>query len=423
MEGTNSESNLKCRAREDCRVCRERSLEPFLYLGQLPLANGFLRPEELDSPEATFPLRVAFCRNCSLVQLQDIVAPELLFRDYPYFSSASSPLLEHFRKLGEVILDRFVSDPGELVVEIGSNDGILLQRLKGKVRILGVDPANNIAREANRRGIETLPEFFDASAAARIRTHYGPAKVVVASNVVAHVDDLDDLLAGVQTLLGYDGVFVFEVHWVWDLVSHRGFDQIYHEHVSYFGLQPLERLFSRFGFTVFDAAVLPMHGKLLRVFTKKTENPESAPADTPSLRAIRESEETAGLADLDTFRTFAASVNQTKEGLVSLLKGLKRQGKRIVGYGAPAKGNILLNYCGIGPELIEYLTDTTPAKQGRYSPGMRIPIYPPERAAVDQPDYYLLLAWNYADAILEKEKEFRARGGKFIIPIPEPRIV
>ncbi len=423
MEGTHPEPSLKYRTREDCRVCRERSLELFLDLGEMPLANGFLKPEELSAEEARFPLRVAFCRSCSLMQLQDIVHPGLLFREYPYFSSASAPLVEHFRTFARVIGDRFISEPVDLMVEIGSNDGVFLQWLKGKARILGVDPAENIAGEANRRGIETLPEFFSAEVSARIRERYGPAKVIVASNVVAHVDDLDNLLAGVKTLLGDDGVFVFEVHWVWDLVLNRGFDQIYHEHVSYFGFVPLERLLRRFGFEVFDAEVLPVHGRLLRVFTRKTGNSADAPADGPSFRAIREAERAAGLNDLRTYIKFAASVDQAKGKLTALLSDLKREGRKIVGYGAPAKGNILLNYCGIGPHFIDYLTDTTPAKQGLFTPGTRIPISSPDRAKSDVPDYFLLLAWNYADAILEKEKEFRAGGGRFIIPIPEPRVV
>lgn len=419
MEERLANDAVVCSERQACRVCGAEALRPFFHLGEMPLANGFLTPDALSQPEGRYPLEIAVCDQCWLAQLMHVVQPDILFRNYPYFSSASAPLVKHFESLARIVKDRFLAQPDDLVVEIGSNDGVFLQWLRGSARLLGIDPAMNVNAAANANAIETLPEFFTNTMAHRLGKHYGQAAVIVAANVVAHVDDLDDFLRGVVLLLRDDGVFVFEVHWVDDLLTHHGFDQIYHEHVSYFGLHQLRRALERAGLMVFEAAIVPNHGQSLRVFG--AHRGQRTPA--PSVSEVAAVEVASGLNGFARYRTFETSADGIRAALQAMLGELRASGKRIAGYGAPAKGNMMLNYCRLGPETVEYLIDTTPAKQGLFTPGVRVPIRSPDYARQSPPDYFILFAWNYADAILEKEREFRARGGKFIIPIPEPRIV
>lgn len=406
-----------CYKKINCRICNSRDLEEVLTLGIMPLANAFLDKESLSVEEPRFPLTVNFCPHCFLVQLGHVVDGELLFKNYHYATSASTPLVQHFNNLADEIASEYVKSPEDLVVEIGSNDGSLLSRIKDRCRVLGVDPAENITELATARHVPTIRDFFSAKLAERIRSEFGPARVVVANNVMAHIDDIRDVFSGVKTLLADDGRFIFEVHWVGNLLTEGGFDQIYHEHLHYYSLHSVKVLLDSLGMVVNDIRLVPIHGESMRVYTGKSGRRSVA------VRDFLDREVAMGLTKSVTYVNFSKKIESNKKKLVDLLSELKAQGKKIVGYGAPAKGNTLLNYFHIGPDVLDYITDTTPAKQGTYTLGMRIPVVSPEKLLIDTPDYILLLSWNYADAIIEKEKDLRSRGVKFIIPVPDVRIV
>lgn len=400
-----------------CGICGNSDLVLVLDLGEMPLANAFLKKEDLDKPEEKFPLRVYFCRTCSSLQLLDIVKPDILFKHYDYLTSASRPLAEHFIDMGKELASKFVASPKDLFLEIGGNDGVLLGAIKDKCRVVNVDPAENVAELSREKGIDTIAEFFSPVTAEDIVARYGNAKVVVANNVMAHMRDLPEMFTGVKKLIGNEGAFVFEVHWVGNLIGDGGFDQIYHEHIFYHSLTALKHLVESLGLRIFDVALVPIHGQSMRVFVAKSRTPEK------SVSEFLKKEKGIGLDNVETFVKFAEKIKGNKEGLKKLLSGLKEDGKRIVGYGAPAKGNTLLNYFEIGPDILDFLTDTTVLKQGSYSPGMHIPVVSPEKLKEKISDYILLLAWNYAEAILEREKTLRERGVKFIIPVPKVRVI
>lgn len=402
-----------------CRVCRGKTLHKFLSLGPMPLANRFLREDQLSTPEPYYPLDVYLCSACGLVQLGYIVAPEILFKDYLYLTGTSKPMEAHFRGLAQDLIQRFVASSGGLVVDIGSNDGTLLQNFqKYNMETLGIEPADNIARLAVSRGIETLNEFFQEKLADSVRVQRGQAKVILATNVLAHVHDLDSFLRAVSCLLADDGIFAIEVPYLVDMLNRMEFDTIYHEHLSYFAVRPLVTLFSRFGMGIVEVQRISVHGGSLRIYVQKSVHPLP-----PSAIKLLKIEREAKLDLLQTYQKFADEVGQVREALLSLLETLKSRGATIAGYGAPAKGNILLNYCKIDTDILDYTSDTTPFKQGRYTPGMHIPVFPESHFREVSPDYALLLAWNYADEILKKEERYRQAGGKFIVPIPWPHIV
>lgn len=401
----------------NCRICDSSDLIKILDLGEMPLANAFLRKEDLNKPEQKFPLIVYFCKNCGLLQLLDVVNPEILFRHYDYLTSASKPLAEHFVQVGQELAQRFVKSKNDLVIEIGGNDAVLLGAIKDDCRVLNIEPARNVAELSREKGVETIEEFFSKNLAQKILEKYGPARVIVANNVVAHIDDLKDVFEGVKFLIGEDGVFVFEVHWVGNLIGEGGFDQIYHEHVSYFSLLSLANLVSQFGLKIFDIQSVPIHGQSMRVYVGKNFDV------LKSVDEFLKKEKELGLDRPEVFLKFSEKVEKNKEELRSVLLQLKKEGKKIIGYGAPAKGNTLLNYFEIDDKILDLLTDTTPLKQGLYSPGMHIVVYSPDKIKEANPDYILLLAWNYAEAILEKEKDLRNKGVKFVIPVPEVKIV
>lgn len=403
--------------RTTCSICGSRNLSLVLDLGQMPLANAFLKKEELFLPEDKFPLCVYFCRDCSSLQLLDILDPEILFKHYDYLTSASKPLAEHFVWMGKELAEEFVSSQKDLVVEIGGNDGVLLEAIKEKCRVLNIDPAENVAEISRRKGIETISCFFSEGAAEKILSEHGNAKVVVANNVMAHTENLKGIFSGVKKLIGEDGVFVFEVHWVGNLIGEGGFDQICHEHIFYHSLTVLKHLAESIGLKIFDIKLVPIHGQSMRVFAAKNFEIRS------SVDEFLAKEKNLGLDKEETFLAFAQKISDNKKRLVDMLGQIKEEGKMIVGYGAPAKGNTLLNYFQIGHGLLDFLTDTTPLKQGLYSPGMHIPVVSPDRIDEKRPDYFLLLAWNYADVILAKEQKMIEKGSKFIIPVPEAKIL
>jgi SAM-dependent methyltransferase len=404
-----------------CRSCGGSTLDPILSLGTTPLANALLTEADLGKPEAKFPLDLVFCPACTLVQITEEVPPETMFSDYLYFSSFSDTMLKH----AEAIATRLVTDKklgkDSLVLEVASNDGYLLQfYAKAGVPVLGVEPAKNIAKVAEEKGIRTLVTFFGSEVAGELASRGERADVIHANNVLAHVPDLNGVVAGFATVLKDDGIAVIEAPYVKDFVEHCEFDTIYHEHLCYFSLTALDRLMARHGLVVHDVERLEIHGGSLRVFASKKGSPH---ARTKRVTALLEEESRVGIDKLAFYADFAERVNLLKKELVSLLADLKEKGARIAAYGAAAKGATLLNFFGIDRRTIEFVVDRSTYKQGRYMPGAHVKIHPPSVLMEKQPDFCLLLAWNFADEILEQQKAFRASGGKFIVPIPKVRIV
>ena len=402
-----------------CRACGTSTLEPVLSLGKTPLANALLTKEDLSKPEPAFPLELVFCSSCTLVQITEEVPPETMFGEYLYFSSFSDTMLKHAEAIATRLVKEQELDAKSLVVEVASNDGYLLQYYaKAGVPVLGVEPARNIAKVAEERGIRTLCRFFGSEVAAELRAKGELADVIHANNVLAHVPDLNGVVGGFGTLLKDDGIAVIEAPYVRDLVEHCEFDTIYHEHLCYFSLTALDRLMARHALVVHDVERLAIHGGSLRIFVSK----KSAYERSARVTALLEEEKALGIDKLPFYAGFASRVNGLKTELVSVLKDLKAKGARVAAYGAAAKGATLVNFFGIGSDLVDFVVDRSTYKQGRYMPGARIPILPPEALLEKKPDYCLLLAWNFADEILAQQKAYRDAGGKFIVPIPNVRI-
>ncbi|MBI4056646.1 MAG: class I SAM-dependent methyltransferase [Elusimicrobia bacterium] len=404
-----------------CRMCKGSGLEMFLDLGFTPPADQFQRKEQLREPSIYYPLQVAICPSCGLAQLSHVVSPEVLYRnDYPYESSITKTGHRHWDEFARSTTERFELGPKDLVVDIGSNVGVLLSAFKSSgVRVLGVDPAPNIVRIAEKRGIETVSEFFSEDVVTHILKTKGPTTVITATNVFAHVDDLDSFMQAVIHLLKEDGVFILEAPYFANLVKHLEYDTIYHEHLSYLSVKPLIRFFAKFGMEIFDIGLRDIHGGSFRVFvSRQGKRPTS-----PIVAKLLEDEEKMGLHDLKTLKQFSQAVENNRQELLWLLRSLKRKGSRIVGVSAPAKGMTLLNYCRIGTETLDFVTEKSTLKIGRYTPGTHIPVLSDDELIRQQPDYALLLAWNFADEIMENLKSFGEAGGKFIIPIPTPQVV
>lgn len=402
-----------------CRICESPHIVKFLSLGATPPANNLVRPGA-EGKEESYPLELYFCRKCFLVQLGYTVPPEILFRNYLYFSSTSETLRNHFAGLASEICERFAKEGG-MVVEVGSNDGVLLRNFKGtRIKAVGFEPATNVAEAARKEGVETLNEFFNSDTAKKLRGERGPASAIVATNVFAHVAGLRDLVAGMQSLLADDGVVIIESHHLASMYSKMEFDSIYHEHLCYYSLRPLMTLFGLYGMEIFDAKKIPIHGGSLRIYVQKKG---AGREKTQALSSVLAEEESLGLYDEKTHLEFASKIGAVKAGLVELLEGIRNEGKRVAGYGAPAKCTTLVNYCGIGPSLVRYIVDRSPSKQGMLVPGMHIPIFGTEKMEKEPPDFLLLFAWNLHEEIARQQEAFRKRGGRFIVPIPEPRII
>jgi len=405
-----------------CRVCKNKALTPVLSLGQTPPANAFLKQNQLKKPEPNFPLNLQFCRACSFVQLSDVVSPELLFRNYVYVSSTSPVFVSYFENLSKILINRLNLPPNALVVDIGSNDGILLRPFKNQgFTVLGIDPAKKIAAAATKSGIKTIPEFFTPALAKKIAAKYGRASLVAATSAFPHIHDLDNVIKGIKTILAPDGVFMVEAYYLGSLLEKNLFDTVYHEHLSYFTVKTISKLMKRLGLEVFDVEISDTHGGSLRVFSQIAGGPRAK--NREHIHEFENQEKEKGLHRTKTFTVFAQKIEANKKSLRTLLASLKTRGKRIIGYGAPAKGNTLLNYFQIGPDTLDYIVDDSPWKQGLYTPGTHIPVFGSEKLLAQKPDYILILAWNFAEPIMNKLSDYKINGGKFIIPVPTPHII
>jgi hypothetical protein len=403
-----------------CRSCGADRLRPFLDLGETPLADALVRPGDIAKPEARFPLVVAFCPECTLVQILAEVPPERLFVDnYLYFSSFSDQLLDHARRHALDLVERQVLGASSLAVELASNDGYLLRNFVDRgVPVLGIDPAPDQADAAEAAGVPTIREFFGVELAQRLVSEGRRAEVIVANNVMAHVPDLNGFVEGMTILLADDGVVTIENPYVRDLVEHVEFDTIYHEHFCYFSCTAVDALMRRHGMFLNDVEYFPgLHGGTLRWWVGKREQPSE------TVRRYLDEERAAGVTDFSYYRDFAERVAAIKRDLLELLHELKSDGARIAAYGAAAKGSTLVNYVGIGPEVVDFVVDRNVHKQGLCMPGMHLPIRDPAALLDERPEYVLLLAWNFKDEIMRQQVEYRERGGRFVVPVPAPAVV
>jgi len=387
----------------------------------MPLANALLTDSQLDKEEPRYPLDLVFCRDCALVQILHSVDPALLFSDYPYFSSFSDTVVKSAKALVTRLIASEQLNQQSLVVEAASNDGYLLQFYhQAGIPVLGIEPAANIARVAREeRGIRTKEAFFGEHLAQELSRNGDRARVLHANNVLGHVPDLNGFVQGIRTLLKEDGLAVIEVPYVKDLIEKCEFDTIYHEHLSYFSLTSLDRLFGRHNLIIHDVERIPIHGGSLRLYVRQ----EGSENRRPVVQTLLEEEAAGGIPNFKFYHGFGQRVEQLKKSLRSLLLELKQSGKRIAAYGAAAKGTVMLNYAGIGRDILDFVVDRSPYKQGRFMPGVHIPIFSPAKLEEERPDYVLLLVWNFADEVLEQQANFRKEGGKFIIPVPEVKIV
>ena len=410
----------------ECKICDKNQLTEFIDFGQMPVANAFLKKENLVKPEFTYRMAVGFCKNCNMTQLMEIVPYDKYIvpdenskTNYAFFSSTSTLMEQHFAQMAEEIEERFLGS-NKKVIEIGSNDGIMLQAFSDRKNVLGIEPSYNVAQVARGKGIETLTEFFTDGLAKKLASEKGKARAVLSTNVFLNIIDIHEFMRGVNSLLDEKGIFVTEDPYISNILEKGSYDQVYDEHIWYFSLHSLSNLFAQHGFEIFDAAKQDVHGGSMRVYSAR----KGVYNQTERVLEYLEQESQQGLTQIDPYIAFSQKVEKNKNKLRTLLNDLKIHGKKIVGYAAASKGTIVQNYCNIGPEILDYITDSTPAKQGLYTPGKHIPVISPEVFHQDRNvDYALLGAWNHAQEIMAKEKEFISRGGKFITHLPVPRIL
>jgi SAM-dependent methyltransferase len=404
-----------------CRSCEAALEHTFVDLGMSPLANSYIKPEQLNRMEPFYPLHAYICSKCLLVQLEQFSTPGDIFSDYAYFSSFSESWLAHAKAYVEKITKRFALGKNSKVVEIASNDGYLLQNFMAHgIPVLGVEPAANVAEVAKKKGINTKVAFFGEKTALDLTAEGWDADLIIGNNVLAHVPDLNDFVEGLKVLLKPTGLITMEFPHLLQLMQQNQFDTIYHEHFSYFSFLAVEKIFARHGMTLFDVEELPTHGGSLRIYARHAQD-ASKPIEARA-QELKALEESSGFGRLDHYLSFGPQVETTKRKLLSFLLAVKQEGKRVAGYGAPAKGNTLLNYCGVRTDLIDYTVDRSPHKQGLFLPGVHIPIHSPEKVRETRPDYLLILPWNLREEVMEQMAFIREWGGKFVVPIPEVKV-
>jgi SAM-dependent methyltransferase len=404
-----------------CRFCSNLLKHTFVDLGMSPLSNAYLKLDTINKAEKFYPLHAYVCDNCFLVQLEEFETPDHIFSDYAYFSSYSETWLRHAENYTELMTQRFGLNENSQVIEIASNDGYLLQYFqKQNIPVLGIEPAANVAKVAEEKGIPSLVKFFGVSTAQELVAQGKQADLLLGNNVLAHVPDLNDFVAGMKIVLKPDGILTMEFPHVLQLILQNQFDTIYHEHFSYFSFLTVEKVFATHGLTLFDVEELPTHGGSLRIYGQHNDGKKPI-SDRVSKLKTKEIE--AGLEQRETYLGFGEQVQATKRHLLSFLIDIKNQGKSVVGYGAPDKGNTLLNYCGIRTDLLDYTVDRSPYKQGLFLPGTHIPIYHPDKIIETKPDYLLILPWNIKDEIIEQMSHIREWGGKFVVPIPQVEVI
>lgn len=405
-----------------CRFCRNSLRHTFCDLGQSPLSNSYLKREDLLKQEFFYPLHAYVCDECFLVQLEEFQSPEKIFDDYAYFSSYSESWLKHAKNYVNEISQRFGINSSQLVIEIASNDGYLLRFFKEKhIPVLGIEPASNVAAVSQSLGIPTLVKFFGVKTAQELVKEGKQADLLLGNNVLAHVPDLNDFVKGMKIALKTKGLITMEFPHLLRLIEEKQFDTIYHEHFSYFSFFTVEKIFAKHGLTLFDVEELPTHGGSLRIYAKHAD--DSSKPVSKRVENLKKHELNEGLNQISTYQGFQNKITLIKENLLNFLKESQRQGKTVVAYGAPAKGNTLLNYCGINTESLAYTVDRSPHKQGRYLPGTHIPIIEPESISRTKPDFLLILPWNLKDEIMQQMAGIREWGGKFVIPIPQLEIL
>jgi len=394
----------------------------FVDLGMSPLCESYLTAEQLNLLEPFYPLHVYVCEKCFLVQLEEFVSPEHIFTEYAYFSSYADSWIEHMRRYADAITDRLSLSKKSFVVEVASNDGYLLQHfVKKGIPVLGIEPAANVAKVAVEKGVPTLVKFFGEQTARELAAEGKQADLICGANVLAQVPEPNDFVRGLKTLLKPGGVITIEFPHLMRLMAENQFDTIYHEHFTYLSFLTAETLFKAQGLTLFDVEELPTHGGSLRIYARHTE--DTSKPMTERAQALRKREVDAGLLKLETYEGFSEQVKETKRKLLDFLIAAKRAGKKVVGYGAPGKGNTLLNYCGIRTDFIDFTVDRSPYKQGKFLPGTHIPILAPEKLREARPDYVLILPWNFKDEIVQQLADIKSWGGKFVVPIPATRVL
>ncbi len=404
-----------------CRFCHTGLQRTFVDLGMSPLCESFLTREQLNQMEPFYPLHAYVCEECFLVQVEEYVGPEQIFSEYAYFSSYSRAWLEHAKSYTDMIVSRLGLDHTSQVIELGSNDGYLLQYFMARgIRVLGVEPAGNVAAAAIAKGVPSTTRLFGLETAQELLAGGHHPDLIVGNNVLAQVADLNGFVAGMKKLLKPGGVITMEFPHLLRLMDENQFDTIYHEHFSYFSLMSAERIFTAHGLTLFDVEEMWTHGGSLRIYARHQED-EARPVG-PRVRALLAREKAVGLDRPERYAAFAEQVRETKWRLLEFLIGAKRRGKSIAGYGAPGKGNTLLNYCGIRTDFLDYTVDRNPYKHGRFTPGTHIPIHPPEKILETRPDYVLILPWNLKDEIIEQMSAVQAWGGQFVVPIPDVKV-